>query len=250
MTDALALPEQGILAIVGAGGKTTAMFRLAAELTRQGQRVACTTTTRIFPPEPHQARLILAGNSERFLDQCRDAASSGHPVCLGRTVENGKLMGFMPDFVHTLANADVFDWVLVEADGARCLPLKAPAEHEPVIPARSTHVLAMAGMSAMGSPLDEKHVCRSLRFAELGGIEPGSPVTPLSLARVCLHPEGMFKGAPPHAARLLWLNQADVPRALDHGREVLGLLRDTGALPHRACIGSTGRTPCVLEVWT
>jgi hypothetical protein len=59
----------------------------------------------------------------------------------------------------------------------------------------------------------------------------------------------MFKGAPEGAVRLLWLNQADMPRALDHGREILGLLRDAGALPQRACIGAAGSLPFATEVW-
>jgi probable selenium-dependent hydroxylase accessory protein YqeC len=249
MAEALNLPGQGLLAIVGAGGKTTAMYRLAAELAGRGLRVACTTTTRIFPPKPHQASLILAENNERLLDECQDAASQDHPVCLAWAVDGGKLMGLTPDFIHNLMDAGIFDWILVEADGARCLPLKAPAAHEPVIPARSSHVLAVAGLTAISGPLDEKHVCRSARFAELGGLAPGARVTPAAVARVCAHPEGMFKGAPDDAVRLLWLNQADMPRALDHGREVLGLLRDAGALPQRACIGAAGCVPFATEVW-
>lgn len=250
MAEALALPERGLLAIVGAGGKTTAMYRLAAELTERGLRVACTTTTRIFPPEPRQARLILAENNEALLDECRDAAAQGHPVCIAWATENGKLMGLMPEFIHKLSDADIFDWVMVEADGARCLPLKAPAAHEPVVPGRSTHVLAVAGLTGVGTPLDERHVCRCSHYAELSGLACGAPVTPASVAHVCAHPAGLFKGAPARAARLLWLNQADAPQALEHGRAILDLLHDAGALPHRACIGSAGRTPCVMEVRT
>ena len=68
MSRALDLPGTGLLAIVGAGGKTSLMFRLATELTAGGARVACTTTTRIFPPAPDQVRLILGEDNARFLD--------------------------------------------------------------------------------------------------------------------------------------------------------------------------------------
>ena len=250
MSAALDLPDRGLLAIVGAGGKTTAMYRLAAELKASGLRVACATTTRIFPPEAHQATLLLAENNERFLDDCREAATRVSPACLAWARDGLKLLGLEEKFIHRLNNERVFDWILVEADGARRLPLKAPEGHEPAVPGQSTHVLAMAGLAGIGAPLDEGHVCRSARYAELSGLPPGAPVTPGSVARVCAHPEGMFKGAPASAIRLLWLNQADVPGALERGREILGLLRAAGALPHRACIGSAGRTPCVTEVWT
>ena len=250
MADALDLPDRGLMAIVGAGGKTTAMYRLAAELIARGLRTACATTTKIFPPAPHQAELVLAENNTRLLDMCRETSAVRRPVCLGWALDGQKLLGLETEFIHRLADTKVFDWILVEADGARCLPLKVPAAHEPVIPGRSTHVLAVAGLTAIGSPLNEEHVCRSARYAELTGLAPGSPVTPASVAYACAHAEGMYKGTPDAAVRLLWLNQADTPRALDRGREVLGLLSDSGALPQRACLGAAGRAQCVMEVWT
>ncbi|HCU68388.1 MAG TPA: hypothetical protein DGF30_04015, partial [Desulfomicrobium sp.] len=60
MAFALDLPAAGLLSIVGAGGKTTAMFRLARELGERGLRVACATTTRIFRPAADEADLVLA----------------------------------------------------------------------------------------------------------------------------------------------------------------------------------------------
>ncbi len=248
MASALDLPDRGLLAIVGAGGKTTVMFRLARELGERGLRVACATTTRIFRPAPDEADLVLAENNTRFLETCRERAALGRPVCLAWAAEGDKLLGLSTNFIHNLNNVRVFDWILVEADGARCLPLKATAAHEPVIPERSTHVLGVAGLTAIGTPLDETHVCRSQRYAELSGLPLGAPVTPDSVARVCLHREGMFKGAPDACARLLWLNQADAAGAVEHGRRILDLLGEAGGLPHRACIGAAGRTPCVMEV--
>ena len=248
MASVLDLPDRGRLAIVGAGGKTTAMFRLARELGERGLRVACATTTRIFRPAPDEADLILAENNAGFLETCRESAALGRTACLAWAPEGDKLLGLSANFIHNLNNAQVFDWILVEADGARCLPLKAPAAHEPVIPERSTHVLGVAGLTAIGLTMDETHVCRSGRYAELSGLPLGAPVTSDSVARVCLHREGMFKGAPDDCTRLLWLNQADADGALEHGRRILDLLREAGGLPHRACIGAAGRTPCVMEV--
>ena len=47
---ALRLPAQGLIAIVGGGGKTSAMRRLAAEVVAQNKRVICTATTRLRWP--------------------------------------------------------------------------------------------------------------------------------------------------------------------------------------------------------
>lgn len=250
MSRALDLPGTGLLAIVGAGGKTSLMFRLATELTAGGARVACTTTTRIFPPAPDQVRLILGEDNARFLEECRETANQSRPACLAWAEEGAKLRGLTTGFIHDLYRMRIFDWILVEADGARRLPIKAPADHEPVIPACSTHVLAVVGLTAIGAPLDGQHVCRSERYAKLSGLALGDPVTSASVVRLCAHPKGMFKCAPAEAVRLLWLNQADMPGAFEHGREILRLLCEEGSLPHRAVLGAADHPPCVQEVWS
>jgi len=67
--------------------------------------------------------------------------------------------------------------LLIEADGSRQRPLKAPASHEPVIPNWVDTVAVVAGLSALGSPLTEKWVHRPERFAALSGLSPGEIIT-------------------------------------------------------------------------
>jgi probable selenium-dependent hydroxylase accessory protein YqeC len=55
LTQALALSPGDVVSFVGAGGKTSALFRLADELAGQGWRVISTTTTRISQDELHCA---------------------------------------------------------------------------------------------------------------------------------------------------------------------------------------------------
>src|SRR5207249_894575 len=48
LADALGMTDRDAVALVGGGGKTTAMFRLAGEMVVKGGRVLTTTTTKIF----------------------------------------------------------------------------------------------------------------------------------------------------------------------------------------------------------
>ena len=73
------LADGGVVSLVGAGGKTSLMFRLARELTKAGGTVLTTTTTKIFEPTPDQAaRVILAESASGLLTQAQAFMVFGH----------------------------------------------------------------------------------------------------------------------------------------------------------------------------
>jgi len=90
---------------------------------------------------------------------------------------------------------------LVEADGSRRLPLKAPAAHEPPIPAWVNTVAVLVGLSGMDKPLAAETVHRPEIFAELSEAEMGKPVGMLAITRLLLHPQGGLKNIPPGARK-------------------------------------------------
>ena len=98
--------------------------------------------------------------------------------------------------------------LLVEADGSRRLPLKAPAPHEPVIPEWVNTVVVVAGLSGLGKLLDPAWVHRPEIFAHLSGLELNAPVTSDGLINVLTHPQGGLKDIPYGARRVALLNQA------------------------------------------
>jgi hypothetical protein len=109
----------GVTAVIGSGGKTSLLRRLAEEL--PGTVLLC-TTTHIRPFEEYP--LLTAPTPEDI----RKALTAYRVLCLGTPCENGKLTA--PSLsVETLATLS--DYVLVEADGSRQLPLKAHEAHEP-----------------------------------------------------------------------------------------------------------------------
>ena len=198
VVSAFEIPK-GVTALVGGGGKTTLMLRLARELSLLGARVIVTTTTHIFPPEG------CATSNPATLEEAKSALTKESLVCFGQPANDEKLSAPEISFSEMESLAD---YVLVEADGAKRLPLKAPAEHEPVIPNETRLVIAVAGLDGAGKAMHET-VFRPARYAALCGKLEEDLVTPREIALVLAHSEGQRKGVPPGARFAVLLNKAD-----------------------------------------
>ena len=106
---------------MGGGGKTTLMFKLARELSLAGEPVLTTTTTKIFEPSLDQAGgVILSGSVPNLLDRADELLDKHRHLtaAVGKLPESGKLYGFRPEIIGELWNAGLFQWIIVEADGA------------------------------------------------------------------------------------------------------------------------------------
>lgn len=220
LTQALNLPPgKGVTAIVGGGGKTSLMFRLAAEYAHRGQPVIVTTTTRIGDPAIAEARLIEAGSPEAQGPLTRP----GEVVCVGRRGEPGKL--HFPGLLLWERCLGEARRVFAEGDGSKMLPVKAPAGHEPCIPPEADTVIAVAGLSALGQPLSE--ICfRCELVCALLSVPPETLLRPALLARLLTSPLGQFKDVGDAARFRIFLNQADDARLTQLGLETAALARE------------------------
>ena len=158
---------RGVTAIIGGGGKTTLMETLAGELSKKG-KVIITTTTHICRPKQY----------ETLLDADEAAVSAALErsgiVCVASQAESGKLCA---PWLSMGTLAQLADFVLVEADGAKRLPLKAHASHEPVIPEEAQRVIMVIGIDGVGKTIRE--TChRSALYAQLAGVDEETVVTP------------------------------------------------------------------------
>ena len=186
-----------ITSFVGGGGKTSSMLAIGTELAEQGNCVILTTTTHIRPfSEP-----LVRGLS-----------------CVGQPAENGKLGPVSdPDGLKTQC-----DYLLIEADGSRGLPVKAPAAHEPVLTAGTELVIAVLGLTGIGRPISA--VChRPERVCALLGVSPDDVVTPERAAALILSRDGLRKHADDRRFAVL-LNQADGEKEQEAGRRIASLL--------------------------
>jgi len=253
LRDGLMLGTEGIISLVGAGGKTSLMFKLAHELAKAGETVLTTTTTKIYVPKPEQSsQLILSGYVPLLLKKARASLKDHRHItaAAGELPDQEKLHGFAPEVIQDIWNGNVFRWIIVEADGAAGKPLKAPAAHEPAIPASTSQVVGVIGLNGAGQPLNEKWVFRLERFIHLSGLSYGSDITEAAIVAVLVHENGIFKHAPAAAARIAFCNQADLPQNRAAGQRLARTLiqrKKTGLT--RVVIGQTLFDPPVLEVY-
>lgn len=229
LRQALMLGESGVISLVGAGGKTSLMFRLAHELSMTGDHVLTTTTTRILEPHPDQSPCVLVSDSVNdLLEQANGLINEHRHITMARNRlrGQGKLIGHAPQTVELLRDSNLFRWIIVEADGAAGRPLKVPADHEPVVPASTNTLLGLAGLNAVGKPLTDQWVFRSDRFSEVAGVSRGAHISESAIAEVFISANGVFKGAPANATRLVYLNQADTPDKCAAGQRIASMLTE------------------------
>jgi probable selenium-dependent hydroxylase accessory protein YqeC len=182
--------------LIGAGGKTTLMFRLAAAWAARQETVICTTTTRIRPPTPEQCSDLRIDSLPTVVADLRHRSSP--VVTVASQLRGGKCIGFSAD--EALLLKSEADHLVVEADGSAGRPLKAHAPYEPVIASSASCVVAVVGSWCVGAPLDAEHVHRPERFASLTGRPLSSVVTAEDVANVILHKEGWLRIVPTSAA--------------------------------------------------
>ncbi len=180
LSDGLGLGRREMVALVGAGGKTTLLHRLAAELADAGRSVIVTTTTAMREDELQGlGPVVMERDAAELEARVRGALADGPVAAAARgPAPGGKVAGLEPATADALWHAGLADHVLVEADGSRGRPFKAFAQHEPQVPALTTTVVQMAGLDALGRPLGDDVVHRAQLLSEALKVPLGAPVTP------------------------------------------------------------------------
>ena len=221
---ALGIVRGDVVAVVGAGGKTTLVYRMASEARACGLTVLVTTTTHMGTMDEEVTGPVLVdGESADTLVALGEAlAGEGRATLLGRRVRPDKLEGIAAARVDVLA--PLADLVLVEADGARGRSLKVPAPHEPVIPASTTVVVVVCAMDVLGQPLDDDHVHRVALVRAATGVEAGEAVDEDCLAAALRHQDGYPSRIPARARAGVFLNKAEDDAALDAGARLAARL--------------------------
>ncbi len=166
-----------------------------------------TTTTRIFAAQMSLADEVCslsdAGWQERL-----DRFESSLLVVGG--VEGERAVGVPADLPAKMLARPGIDWVIVEADGSRMRPVKAPADHEPVIPNGTGVLVCVVGIDALSGPIHAVAHRPELVCAVVG-LSADQTLSPEALATLLTSRRGGLKDAPAAARVAVLINKVESP---------------------------------------
>ena len=195
--------QKHIVALVGAGGKTTVMYELADYYASLGLKVLVTTSTHIMQPTSESLPFKVVGTVEKG---------------------TGKLTALPKDELLSLMQAA--DLVLIEADGAKHKPCKVPRAGEPVIYDECTDVIGVVGMDALGGRVQD--VCfRTEQVCELLACDGEHILTEADIAKILLSDKGTRKNVG-NLPYYIVLNKCDTEELRQRAEKIKAMLIDVG----------------------
>ncbi len=235
-----ALDAEGVVSVVGAGGKKSTMYALADRV----ERAVVTATVRIPIFDEHVARVVVT-------DDPAGAVRATDDWPLGVVPErerSDRYLGYDPSTVAAIAEEGVADAVLVKADGARMRRLKAPDDREPQVPDRTDTVVPVASAHVVGSELSGERVHRVDRVAAITGLAPGDTIEPGDVAEVLASERGGHKDVPSGATVVPLVNMVDDPDLEAVGREIAREVLRRADVPRVVLSRMTAEKPVVAVV--
>jgi probable selenium-dependent hydroxylase accessory protein YqeC len=215
--------EPHVITVIGSGGKTSLIWRLAQH--GRHRKTLVTTTTRMFFP-PQEAGLYDYLLDAQGIQRGSFRPTPGISLAGTRDEVSGKYGSLPPALLESLV--PWFDQILIEGDGSRMLPLKAWAAYEPVVPPYTTLTIGMLPLWPVGLPVSADIIHRLPLFSALTGAQPGDLLSLHHLVSVITgNPQesgskGLFSEA--QGEKILFLNQIEDAAGLEHAKHLLSLL--------------------------
>ena len=251
LAEALGLKKRELISLVGAGGKTTLMYRLAKELSLVKKKVVTTTTTKILEPNPEETNFLFIDSDEMRIKDFvwRHVHQFGHLTVAREKLGSAKLKGISADLVDDLWTLNEIDFILVEADGSAGRPIKAPRPWEPVIPAETTLVIGILGIDGLGKKLDKENAFYPEGISKITGLSEGEELSSEGLALLITDSEGIFKGAPCSSRVIAFLNKVDILSGVSKAKSISEKIFEEKQLQiERVVLGQLWNEPPVAEV--
>jgi probable selenium-dependent hydroxylase accessory protein YqeC len=222
----LNLKPSQCVSIMGAGGKSTLMNRLADELIVLGRTVVLSSTTNYHRPKTLQSdQILLTRATPDWPDKLEALARRWNRLLvLHHDLGEAMVKGIDVAAVRTIHERIPDAIVIVKTDGARKRWFKAPNQSEPVIPPWSQLSITVVNCGILGQPLTDALVHRPERVAELTGLHLGDAITPQAVGIVLTHPDTYASKIPSGARRAIYISHVRTPLDAEHAKMIAAWL--------------------------
>ena len=218
-------PSQCV-SVMGAGGKSTLMNRLADELIVLGCTVVLSSTTNYHRPKTLQSdQILLTREAPDWPEKLGALARRWNRlVVLHHELGEAMVKGIDVAAVRTIHKHIPDAVVIVKTDGARKRWFKAPNQSEPVVPPWSQVSITVVNGEILGQPLTDTLVHRPERVAELTGLNLGDPITPQAVGTVLTHPDTYVPKIPAGARRAIYISHVRTAVDVEHAKMIAAWL--------------------------
>lgn len=215
LTEAFDIKKHDIVAFVGSGGKTTAMYTLAEELMGNGS-VLVTTTTKIgVPKNQSEFKKYYPNDKIGEID-----SNKFRLIVTGGPEQKNKITSITDEDFRSIYKK--FDYVLIESDGSKMLPYKAWREFEPVIREETTKTIGIIPITGILEQVDDDMIFNSELFKAKFGFKD---VLSMDVLKNIIESEsGIFKGA--KGKRYLYFNHCITDADMNKAKIIIDKLSE------------------------
>ena len=142
------LNKDKVTTVVGAGGKTSTIFELGNELSNLNKKTIITTTTHMKLDKD-----FLLIDEDFNIENLKKILQKNNLIKIGKKESDYKVKRLDEDTLKRCI--DISDFLLIEGDGSKRLPLKAPKDNEPVIIQETDLVIGLIGFDSLDKKIEE-----------------------------------------------------------------------------------------------
>lgn len=226
--------KQGdVVSIVGSGGKTSLMFKLANEL-KKDFIVLVSTSTRIKKPSYDKYDYIYTNIDSCLIDKKPDK-NGIIVVSKGVNAKTTKLIGINDSDLDLLI--PYYDIIFLEADGSKELPLKGWKSHEPPILKKTNKTIGVLPANYINKKVEKDLI---YGFEEFNKLTDNSQYLNFNaISKICYKEEGIFKNS--KGTLYLFINKSETKKEIELTIELSKYLKECAAnkpFSFNICFGS------------
>lgn len=233
LTEIFNIKKGDVVSIVGSGGKTSLLYKLAKELKNHYKVLVSTSARILMPTDDCYDYLYTSVNN--YITNKPDNLLGITIVSKDINKETNKLIGIDDRDLDILIQD--FDIILLEADGSKKLPLKGWKDHEPPVLNKTTKTIGVMPANLINKKVSKEFI---YGFDEFNILTDNSEYINFeAIGKILINKNGIFKNS--KGRQYLFLNKADTDEEISVSLELSKYLKKviiSETFKFKICFGS------------